>query len=102
MRNFPANSLEVFKNRIESSIKIGFNKVLQRYKETKLPKPPKIPSSSNSAKASDSNSFSFPNANCYSLPQIQADPLLSEQQKGKFTAVILPHETESTVIIKKQ
>lgn len=69
MRKFPANSLEVFKNRIESSIQISFNKVLQRDKGPELHKSLKVPSSS--------NSFGFPNANCQSLPQITADlPLI--------------------------
>lgn len=54
MRKFPANPPEVFKNRMESSIKISFNKVLQRDKETELHNPLKVPSSSNSARASNS------------------------------------------------
>lgn len=75
LRKFPANPLEVFKSRVESSIKISSNKVLQRDKGTELHKPLKVPSSSNSAKASSSNSFQgFPNANCYDSLQLKADP----------------------------
>lgn len=76
LKKFPANPLEVFKNRIESSIKISFNKVLQKDNGTELHKPLKVSSSSNFAKASNSNSFSFPSANCHPLPQIKADPPL--------------------------
>lgn len=39
MRKFPANPPEVFKNRMESSIKISSNKVLQRDKGTELHNP---------------------------------------------------------------
>lgn len=42
MRKFPANPPEVFKNRMESSIKIRFNEVLQRDKGTELHNPLKV------------------------------------------------------------
>ena len=100
LRKFPAKPLEVFKNRIESSIKSSFNKVLHRDKGTELHKSLWGPSSSNSAK---SFQFSF-SANCHSLPfqkRLILFPHSSECQGGKLL-LLFPVKTPFIIIIEKQ